>query len=116
MDERLQNALKAANYMTAFNTQRQMIKQEYIDSCTYHQSGHRFTINRELINFLSILISMNHTSDIVILDDFENPYMIDDVVAFRDNIFSIYVESSNRYYHDYSKLKSSRSLEKILEI
>lgn len=116
MDERLQNALKAANYMTVFNTQRQIIKQEYIDSCTYHYLGHRFTVNRELINFLSTLISMNHTSDIVVLDDFENPCLIDKVIEFRDNILSIYVESTNRYYHDYSKLKSNRSLEKILEV
>lgn len=116
MDERLQNALKVANYMTTFNTQRQIIKQEYVDSCTYHQSGHRFTINRELINFLSTLISMNHKQDIVILDDFENPYMVSDVKEFLDNIFNIYVESSNRYYHDYVKLKSNRSLEKILDI
>ena len=116
MDERLQNALKVANYMTAFNTQRQIIKQEYVDSCTYHQSGHRFTINRELINFLSTLISMNHKQDIVILDDFENPYMILDVKEFLDKIFNIYVESSNRYYHDYVKLKSNRSLEKMLEV
>ena len=116
MDERLQNALKVANYMTAFNTQRQIIKQEYADSCTYHRSGHRFTINRELINFLSTLISMNHKQDIVILDDFENPYMISDVKEFLDKIFNIYIESSNRYYHDYVKLKSTRSLEKLLEV
>lgn len=116
MDDRLRDALKAANYMTAFNTQRQIIKQEYVDSCTYHRDGHRFSINKELINFLSTLISMNHCQDIVILDDFENPFMIVDVVEFRNTIFNIYVESSNRYYHEYIKLRSSRSLEKILDI
>ena len=116
MDERLKNALKVANYMSTFNTQREILRQEYIDSCTYHESGHRFTINRELINFLSTLISMEHLQDVVILDDFENPFLIVDVSDFRNKIFKLYIENSNRYYHDYVKLKTSRSLEKILDI
>lgn len=116
MDERLKNALKVANYMTTFNTQREILKQEYLESCTHHESGHRFTINRELINFLTSLISMEHVHDVVILDDFENPCVIEDVLDFRNKIFDIYIESSNKYYHDFVKLKSSRSLEKILDI
>lgn len=116
MDERLKNAIKVANYMTTFNTQREILKQEYVDSCTYHEDGHRFTINRELINFLTTLISMNRSVDVVILDDFENPFMIADVLQFRDKIFDLYVESTNKYYHDFLKLKSSRSLEKILDV
>lgn len=116
MDERLKNALKVANYMTTFNTQREIIKQEYIDACTYHEGGRRFTINRELINFLSTLVSMEHTQDVVILDDFENPFLVENVLEFRNKIFDIYIESSNKYYHDFTKLKSSRSMEKILDI
>lgn len=114
MDERLKNAIKVANYMTTFNTHRDILKQEYIDSCTYHEDGHRITIDRELINFLTTLISMEHSRDIVILDDFENPFMVGDVLQFRNKIFDIYVESTNKYYHDYVKLKTNRSLEKIL--
>jgi len=116
MDERLKNALKVANYMTTFNNQRDILKQEYTDACTYHQDGHRITIDRELINFLTTLISMDHLEDIVILDDFENPFMINDVLQFRNKIFDLYVESTNKYYHDYVKLKTNRSLEKILEL
>lgn len=116
MDERLKNALKVANFMTAFNTQREIIKQEYTDSCTYHENGHRFTVNRELINFLTTLISMDHTKDIVVLDDFENPFLIEDALSFRNKIFDLYIESTNKYYNDFIKLKSNRSLEKILDI
>ena len=116
MDERLKKALDIANLMVTHNSQRNLAKQEFNEKCLYHENGHRFTINRELINFLSTLISMQHLSDIVILDDFENPYMISDVKTFFDNIFSIYIESTNFYYHKISDLKSKRTISKLMDI
>ena len=110
MDDRLKSALDIANRMVTFNTQKELIKQEYKESCLYHEEGHQFTINRELINFLTSLIQMGHDEDVVIIDDFENPYMISDVVEFRSNIFNIYAEKSNEYYHKYVELKKNRSV------
>lgn len=116
MDERLKKALDVANLMVAHNTQRNLVKQEFNEKCLYHEGGHRFTINRELINFLSTLINMEYLSDIVILDDFENPYMIPDVKIFFDKIFAIYIESTNEYYHKIFELKSKRSVSKLMGI
>lgn len=116
MDSRLKKALDVANLMVSFGTQRDLLKQEFKENCLYHESGHRFTVNRELINFLSTLLVLGHTEDIVILDDFENPYMIGDVKNFLDNIFVLYNESANGYYHKYVELKSKRSISKIMEI
>lgn len=116
MDERLKNALEVANLMVTYNTQRELIKQEFNENCLYHESGHRFTVNRELINFLSTLVSMEHYEDIVILDDFENPYMIIDVKDFLNKIFTVYIESSNTYYHKYIELKSKRNISKLMDI
>lgn len=116
MDERLKKALDVANLMVSFNTQRDLIKQEFNEKCLYHEGGHRFTINKELINFLSTLINMNHLEDIVILDDFEYPYMIADVKDFFDKVFSIYIEATNSYYQSMIKLKSKRTLSKLMEL
>jgi hypothetical protein len=52
----------------------------------------------------------------VILDDFENPFMIEDVKAFLDKIFTIYAEATNRYHHRYILLKSNRSISKMMEL
>lgn len=116
MDDRLKKALDVANLMVTFGTQRDLIKQEFKEDCLYHEDGHRFTINRELINFLSTLVTLGHLEDIVILDDFENPYMIPDTKAFLDKIFNLYIEGSNKYYHRYVELKSKRSIAKVMEI
>jgi len=116
MDDRLKKALDVANLMVTFGTQRDLLKQEFKENCLYHESGHRFTVNRELINFLSTLVTLGHSEDIVILDDFENPFMISDVKLFLDNIFSIYVEATNSYYHQYIEIKSKRSIAKIMDI
>ena len=116
MDERLKKALDIANLMVTHNTQKDLIKQEFNEKCLYHENGHRFTVNRELINFLSTLIHMQHLFDVVILDDFENPYMITDVQKFFDNIFSIYIEATNFYYYKIFDLKSKRSISKLMDI
>jgi len=110
MDDRLKSALDVANRMVTFNTQKELIKQEYKEGCLYHENGHQFSINRELINFLTSLIQMGYTEDIVVIDDFENPYMISNIEEFRSSVFDIYTEKSNEYYHKYLELKKTRSV------
>ena len=110
MDDRLKSALDVANRMVTFNTQKELIRQEYNESCLYHENGHQFSINRELINFLTSLIQMGYTEDVVVIDDFENPYMIPKVEDFRTSVFDIYTEKSNEYYHKYIELKKNRSV------
>lgn len=116
MDERLKNALDVANLMVTFNNQRDLIKQEFYEKCILHENGHRFTINREVINFLSTLINSGYVSEVVILDDFENPYMIDNVKDFFEKSLSIYIEATNSYFHKISDLKSKRTISKLMEI
>jgi len=110
MDDRLKSALDVANRMVTFNTQKELIKQEYKENCLYYENGHQFTVNRELINFLTSLIQMGYTEDVVVVDDFENPYMISNIEDFRSAIFDIYAETSNHYYQKYIELKKSRSV------
>lgn len=116
MDDRLKKALDVANLMVTFGTQRDLLKQEFKENSVYHITGHRFTVNRELINFLSTLVTLEHNEDIVILDDFENPYRIDNVKDFLDKIFTIYTEATNEYYNKYIELKSKRTIAKVMDI
>ena len=116
MDERLKAALESANFMITFNNQKELIKQTYKENCLHHENGHRFTVNKELLNFLSSLISRGYTEDIVVLDDAETPYMISDVQTFLDKIFDIYFTSTNQYYNEFLRLKLSRSVSKIVGV
>lgn len=116
MDERLEKALSVANTLRTYNNQKELLKEEYKEALQYHRDGCRFTVTRELINFLVSLATLENTSDVVILDDFENPYMIQDVNEFKNELINIYFTTTNRYYYDFNKLKSSRSIEKMLEL
>lgn len=116
MDERLEKALDVANLMTTYNNQRELLKEKFKEDCLYHKDGHRFFVDRTLINFLSTLLNLGHTSDVIILDDFENPYMIEDVQQMLDEIISVYFESTNDYYSKSIQLKKNRSISKIIGI
>jgi len=48
------------------------------------------------------------------MDANDNPILIDDLEAFKDEIFSRYFEATNEYYEQYQQLKKSRSVEKLI--
>lgn len=116
MDERLKSALDVSKSLITFNTQKRLIKQKYLEDTVYHIDGYSFNIDRELINFLNTLVQLEALTEIVILDNFDNPYMITDVKSFRDKIIEIYFEKTNQYYHDYINLKKNRSISKMVDI
>jgi hypothetical protein len=52
---------------------------------------------------------------VVLLDNNENPILIEDLEAFRDQCFDRYFEATNEYFEQDQNLKKSRSVEKLLE-
>ena len=52
----------------------------------------------------------------MILDKNEIPIKIENLSQFLEDISSLYFEAVNEYYNDYEKLRSSRKIEKVLEI
>jgi hypothetical protein len=116
MDERLSKALSVSNALRTYNNQKELIKEEYKESLHFHKDGYRFTVTREIINFLVSLETLDNVSDIVILDDFENPFMIEDVKIFKQTLLDIYFKASNQYYYDFTKLKNNRSIEGLLDL
>ena len=55
-------------------------------------------------------------TETIILDKNDIPIQILDTEKFLENISSLYFEAVNEYYNDYQKLRSSRKIEKVLEI
>jgi hypothetical protein len=112
MDERLEKAISVANLMVTFNNQRKLLKQEYKEQLLYHIDGYRFTINLDLINFVSFLTSKS-ISEAVLIDDNENPCKISNLNKFKDNIMDQYFQANNDYYSKYSELKKKRTVTKL---
>lgn len=115
MQEQLKKALDFANYKQTFSIQRKALKEKIDAKLTYGFNGGLFRIDRNLITFVEILCANNRTSGVVLLDANENPILIDDLIAFKDEIFSRYFEATNEYFEQYQSLKKSRSVEKLLD-
>lgn len=114
MDERLKKALDFANYRQTFTVQRKTLKEKIDAQLTYGFNGGLFKIDQTLINFVHTLKQFNRTENVVLLDSNENPILIENLEEFEEEIFDRYFTATNEYYEEYKKLKSSRSVEKLI--
>jgi hypothetical protein len=116
MQEQLKKALEFSQYKQTLSVQRKVLKEKIEAKLTFGQSGGIFKIDRTLITFVQMLIDQGRTSGVVLLDQNENPILIDDLEIFRDEILDRYFTSTNEYFEQYQTLKKSRSVEKLLEV
>ena len=113
--ERLEKALEFSNTMLTFNLNKNNLKIKTQNLLNYSNSGGSFNVNQSLISFMYMIVQSGKT-EVVILDKNDIPIKIEDTAKFLEDISSLYFESINEYYNDYQKLKSSRKVEKVLEI
>lgn len=116
MQEQLKKALEISNYKQTLSIQRKLLKEKIEAKLTYGFNGGIFKINRDLLNFVQMLLNEGRTSGIVLLDANENPIMVEDLQKFKDEIFDRYFTVTNEYFEQYQTLKKSRSVEKLLEL
>jgi hypothetical protein len=113
MDERLENALKFANYMTLFESQKRILKEKYQNNLLFFYNGSQFTVSQQLISFLASLKTLNQ-DEIVLVDDNELPVLIEDLEDFTSKILNVYFYATNSYLGEYNKLKKNRTVEGII--
>jgi hypothetical protein len=116
MQEQLKKALEFSQYKQTLSIQRKILKEKIEAKLTFGQAGGIFKIDRTLITFVQMLINQGRTQGVVLLDQNENPILIDDLEKFKDDILDRYFTSTNEYYEQYQTLKKSRSVEKLLEV
>ena len=115
MDERLKKALDFSNYVVTLNNQKRVIKNQYHESCVYYFNGGQFTVTKELVTFVNMLVEKDNTSDIVLVDDNETPILIPDLDAFLSDIIDTYFSAANTYYAEYQQLIKNRSTAKLVD-
>ena len=114
MDAQLKQALDFANYRQTFSIQQRTLKEKIEAKLTYGHNGGIFKIDRILIVFVQMLIDQGRTQGVPLLDANDNPIMINDLLAFKDEIVDRYFTSTLEYYEQQESLKKSRSVEKLL--
>lgn len=115
MDERLEKALNFSNYMVTLNNQKRVLKERFREQTVYYYQGGQFTVSKELMTFVSMLIEQGNDTDIVLVDDNETPIMVSDLTDFQSNILNTYFTAANEYHAEYEKLRKNRSVEKLVE-
>ena len=113
--ERLEKALDFSNTMKTFNLNKNNLKVKTQNLLSYSTAGGSFAVNQSLISFMNFVVSSGKT-EITLLDKNDIPVRIEDTEKFLDEISSLYFEVVNDYYNEYQKLRSSRKIEKVLEI
>ena len=101
--------------MLTLNNQKRMLSEKYQESLLYFYNGGQFTVTKELINFVRLLVDNHADASVVITDDNDIPLIIDDIEAFYQDIINVYFEASNSYHSEYMKLKTQRSVENLVD-
>ena len=113
--ERLERALEFSNTMQTFNLNKNNLKVKTQNLLNYSSSGGTVKVSQELINFINMIV-VSGKDEVILLDKNDIPIKIEDTKKFLEDISSLYFEVINEYYNDYQKLRSSRKIEKVLEI
>lgn len=115
MDERLKKALDFSNYMITLNSQKRILKEKYREQIIFYHNGAQFTVTKELMTFVTMLIENEYDEDVVLVDDNETPVMIADLNDFLSSIMNVYFSATNTFHAEYDKLKHNRSVEKLTD-
>lgn len=115
MEEEYKKALDFANYRQTLSIQRKTLKEKVDANLTYGYNGGIFKIDRELLNFVEMLIYKDRSENVVILDANENPILVENLVDFREEVFDRYFNATFEYYEEYQKIKKARSVESLVE-
>ena len=115
MSTKLTKALEFANYRSSLNVQHNNMKAWVQTLLSYSTNGGTFAISHELIAFVKLLVDREMDSA-VLLDVYNNPIQIENLNEFQEELISRYFEATNEYFADYSKLKKSRKVHKLLDI
>jgi len=114
MDERLEKALDFSNYMVTLSNQKRLLKEKYHEELMYFYKGSQFTVSRELMTFVNMLVDREYTTDVILVDDNDTPALIDDLTDFYDSILDVYFSASNSYRTQHEQLKKNRSPKKLV--
>ena len=116
MDDILKKALDFSNYSQTLNIQRRLIKEKLELKLTYGISGGIFKIDRSLITFVQLLLDKGRINNVPLIDSNNNPILISDLNKFNDDILDLYFSATADYFHEYEKIKKSRTIEKLADL
>ncbi len=115
MDERLEKAFQTANYMATLSSLRRVALEEFQQSLVYYYRGSSFTITRDLMTFVKLLLDQG-LEEAIILDDNNIPAKVYDLSSFLKELQGLYVSATNEYLVKYNEIKSKRQVAGLVDL
>tara|TARA_B100002019_G_C21204826_1_gene566066 strand:+ start:174 stop:533 length:360 start_codon:yes stop_codon:yes gene_type:complete len=115
MDEKLSKALDFSNYMVTLNNQKRLLEEKYQQDLLHFYNGCQFSVTKETVSFVKLLLENEQTENVVLIDDNNIPTIIEDIESFYNDILQVYFSASNSYHTEYIKLKKQRTVEKLVD-
>jgi len=114
MDERLAKALEFSNYRSTVENQKRNLRSRVDSLQTITYNNGTFKADKSTISFVSTLINLNN-SEIVIVDERNNPIEVSDPKEFLTTLVEAYNGSMNEFLAESKKLAKARSIKKIMD-
>jgi hypothetical protein len=114
MDERLEKALAFSNYRATIENRRKSVRRRFETMMVVHKNNGMFQADQDTIAFVDALIREGH-NDAVLIDAKSNPVDIDDLKAFRTELFNTYFAATNEYATEMRKLAKARDVKKAMD-
>ena len=115
MDTKLEKSLDFSNYKKAFAVNREVLKEKLESKLIYGFAGGIFRIDQNLLTFVQMMIDQDRKTGVPIIDSNGNPILIADLLKFQGEIFDRYFEATLDYFHEFNKIKKSRTVEKLVD-
>lgn len=116
MDEQIKRAFEAADFMSVLSSQKNILKEEFSQSLCYYHNGGSFTLSKELITFVKLLLDANQLDNVVLIDNNNIPINVVNLKDFFDEILSLHIQAINLYYTQYNLLIKNRKVESLVDI
>lgn len=114
-ETRLDKALNFSTYRETLNNQLMVLRLNKSAELQIFSNGGAFTIDRELIVFVDMLVQRG-ISEVVLLDDNDTPIKITDLTEFSTNILDQYFCITNDFYNAYEHTRQQRDVQSVLDL
>lgn len=116
MDLQIKKAFETAEYMAVLSSQKNILKEEFSQNLCYYCNGGSFTLSKELITFVKLLLDANQLENVVLIDNNNIPVNIVNLKDFFEEILSLHIQATNLYYTKYNLLIKNRKVESLVDI
>jgi len=100
----MEDKINAVKQMENFNNQLQLLKDKFVDSNILFYQGHQFTVTGNLLNLCKSYIDQHRTKDVVLLDDYQTPVLVNDLEEYNSAAWHTYQTNLNQYHTEYQTL------------